>query len=363
MTRATRIQDAHRALEQIEDFHEQLNDPRDAEFQRSIESLIKCFKDNLFSALLELQDLYDYTLLSSSKGQSDKIREVRRLLDSWQSRPPIGSRANLHHGGGQNGVEKIVLYKITGGLGFSVAGGVGNEHVPGDNGIYITKIIDDSAAAHDGRLEVGDRLFAVDETLLDNVSHDYAVNVLKNTGSRVQLQYVKNPHPEINFGEISTHARPRSVLGYGERSFGSSHHIAYPSHETPVYQPDHIEIPLYPRKIELFKGSQGLGINIVGGEEAKPIFIANVLPGGVADMSGDVMKGDVLLEVNGVSLRSATHVQAAECLKQATNPVTLGLQYRPQEYEEFEQKLERLGADRTRISTPPAVAPQHLYVK
>lgn len=75
---------------------------------------------------------------------------------------------------------------------------------------------------------------------------------------------------------------------------------------------------------------QGLGFNIVGGEDGEPIYISYVLPGGVADLSGNVRKGDVLMEVNGVNLRNATHREAAEALKNAMNPVTLVLQYRPQ---------------------------------
>jgi len=47
------------------------------------------------------------------------------------------------------------------GLGFSIAGGRGNQHVPGDNGIYITKIIDGGAAQQDGRLQVGDKIISV----------------------------------------------------------------------------------------------------------------------------------------------------------------------------------------------------------
>lgn len=47
------------------------------------------------------------------------------------------------------------------GLGFSIAGGVGNEHIPGDTGIYVTKIIEGGAAELDGRLKVGDKLLAV----------------------------------------------------------------------------------------------------------------------------------------------------------------------------------------------------------
>lgn len=47
------------------------------------------------------------------------------------------------------------------GLGFSIAGGIGNQHIPGDDGIFVTKVIEGGAAEQDGRLAVGDRLVAV----------------------------------------------------------------------------------------------------------------------------------------------------------------------------------------------------------
>ena len=56
---------------------------------------------------------------------------------------------------------KIMLRCICVGLGFSIAGGIGNQHVQGDNGIFITKIIEGGAAHHDGRLAAGDRLISV----------------------------------------------------------------------------------------------------------------------------------------------------------------------------------------------------------
>lgn len=37
-----------------------------------------------------------------------------------------------------------------------------------------------------------------------------------------------------------------------------------------------------------------------------------------------------MLQVNGVNLRNATHAEAARALKEAMNPVSLTLQYRPQ---------------------------------
>ena len=47
------------------------------------------------------------------------------------------------------------------GLGFSIAGGVGNEHVKGDDGIFVTKIIGGGAAEEEGTLSVGDRILQV----------------------------------------------------------------------------------------------------------------------------------------------------------------------------------------------------------
>lgn len=60
----------------------------------------------------------------------------------------------------QKSVE-IDLVKGGKGLGFSIAGGIGNQHIPGDNGIYVTKIMDGGAASVDGRLSIGDKLIAV----------------------------------------------------------------------------------------------------------------------------------------------------------------------------------------------------------
>ena len=56
---------------------------------------------------------------------------------------------------------EITLSKGTKGLGFSIAGGVGNQHIPGDNGIFITKIIEGGAAEYDGRLQVADKILSV----------------------------------------------------------------------------------------------------------------------------------------------------------------------------------------------------------
>ncbi|KAK6755066.1 hypothetical protein RB195_013816 [Necator americanus] len=292
-----------------------------------------------------------------------------------QSTPLAGlsSRARM--------AQTIDLYKGQRGLGFSIAGGVGNEHVPGDTDIYVTKIIDGGAAYHDGRLGVGDRILAVDDVALENVTHEYAVNVLKQTGTKVTLLVLKaDPNVSIATVEetasrqfvpstpqypVTTPVRSSSMQDFN-RSFDSQTALAYggPQSVGGGVVPHQVPITMDPRPVPLYRGNQGLGFNIVGGEDNEPIYISYVLPGGVADLSGNVRKGDVLLEVNGRSLRNATHSQAAEALKNAQNPVTLTLQYRPHDYQQFEAKIERLRNDMIQLNTAGGTLPRKdLYVK
>uniref|UniRef100_A0A8C4DIN4 Disks large homolog 2 n=1 Tax=Dicentrarchus labrax TaxID=13489 RepID=A0A8C4DIN4_DICLA len=88
-------------------------------------------------------------------------------------------------------IIEIKLIKGPKGLGFSIAGGVGNQHIPGDNSIYVTKIIDGGAAQKDCRLQVGDRLLMVNNYSLEEVSHEEAVAILKNTLDVVYLKVGK----------------------------------------------------------------------------------------------------------------------------------------------------------------------------
>ena len=78
------------------------------------------------------------------------------------------------------------------GLGFTIAGGISKQHIPGDNGIYVTKVMDGGAAAADGRIAVGDRLVAVKnlpggmaDFYLENCTHEEAVNALKKCKEKV----------------------------------------------------------------------------------------------------------------------------------------------------------------------------------
>nr|XP_046261539.1 disks large homolog 3 isoform X6 [Scatophagus argus] len=300
-------------------------------------------------------------------------------------------------------ILEVNLLKGPKGLGFSIAGGIGNQHIPGDNSIYITKIIEGGAAQKDGRLQTGDRLLAVNNIVLQDVRHEEAVAALKNTSDMVYLKVAKPgpvhlndmyappdyssslalppafptmvdnhvshnymgamepkpvyPPPQVTPSRYSP--VPRHMLG--EEDFTSRAEPIY----SVIHKPGDSKVPqaLYrgfcpspaplcqgplpfsgrePRKVLLHKGSTGLGFNIVGGEDGEGIFVSFILAGGPADLSGELRRGDRILSVNGVNLRNATHEQAAAALKRAGQTVTIIAQYRPEEYSRFESKIHDL---------------------
>ncbi|XP_035988811.1 disks large homolog 1 isoform X11 [Fundulus heteroclitus] len=247
-------------------------------------------------------------------------------------------------------VMELKLVKGPKGLGFSIAGGVGNQHIPGDNSIYVTKIIEGGAAQKDGRLQIGDKLLAVNSVCLEEVTHEHAVTALKNTPDVVYLKVAKPNSVFMNDSfappdltnsytqHMENHISPPNFLAQTLPPPASSGRYS----PTPKSMLGEEDVTREPRKVVLHRGATGLGFNIVGGEDGEGIFISFILAGGPADLSGELRKGDRLVSVNGVDLRNATHEQAAAALKNAGQTVTIVAHYRPEEYSRFEAKIHDL---------------------
>ncbi|XP_063162267.1 disks large homolog 1 isoform X19 [Candoia aspera] len=263
-----------------------------------------------------------------------------------------GSMVRLYVKRRRQTTERIVdikLVKGPKGLGFSIAGGVGNQHIPGDNSIYVTKIIEGGAAHKDGRLQIGDKLMAVNSVCLEEVTHEEAVAALKNTSDFVYLKlakptsmFINDPYtsPEVTGSypqPAENHVSPSTYLGQSLPPASQGRYSPIPKG---MLGED--KITREPRKLILHRGSTGLGFNIVGGEDGEGIFVSFILAGGPADLSGELRKGDWIISVNGVDLKAATHEEAAAALKNAGQSVTIVAQYRPEEYGRFEAKIHDL---------------------
>ncbi|GAA6081035.1 disks large homolog 4, partial [Tachysurus ichikawai] len=193
-------------------------------------------------------------------------------------------------------------------LGFSIAGGVGNQHIPGDNSIYVTKIIEGGAAHKDGRLQIGDKILAVNNVCLEDVMHEDAVGALKNTADVVYLRVAKPNNLYLthtnsyNPPDLTSTYSSHLDTDLGHPNFlGSDYPQALtptsPSRFSPVLHGllGDDDVPREPRRVLIHRGSTGLGFNIVGGEDGEGIFISFILAGGPADLSGELRKGDQIL--------------------------------------------------------------------
>ncbi|NXT92255.1 DLG3 protein, partial [Anhinga rufa] len=256
-------------------------------------------------------------------------------------------------------IMEVNLMKGPKGLGFSIAGGIGNQHIPGDNSIYITKIIEGGAAQKDGRLQIGDRLLAVNNTNLQDVRHEEAVAALKNTSDMVYLKVAKPGNIHLNdmyappdyastFSALAdNHISHNSSLGYlGSVDSKPGYPIppqVTPSRYSPI--PRHMigdeDFTREPRKIILHKGSTGLGFNIVGGEDGEGIFVSFILAGGPADLSGELRRGDRILSVSRRGHRLPLHglPRPPGRFGRLLPALTTSL---PTEYSRFESKIHDL---------------------
>lgn len=75
--------------------------------------------------------------------------------------------------------DKITVERRSGGLGFSIAGGVDSESL-----VLVTRVSPDIGATG---LRANDIIFKVNDQPLEHVPHNFAVNVLKNAGDIVTL--------------------------------------------------------------------------------------------------------------------------------------------------------------------------------
>ncbi|XP_060597806.1 LOW QUALITY PROTEIN: synaptojanin-2-binding protein-like [Ruditapes philippinarum] len=82
----------------------------------------------------------------------------------------------------------MILICVCLGLGFNIRGGVDNPHIPGDSGIFVTKVRENGAAFVDGRLKEGDKILSINGKSLISVTHEDAVQCFTRAKDEVVLR-------------------------------------------------------------------------------------------------------------------------------------------------------------------------------
>ncbi|XP_036397698.1 synaptojanin-2-binding protein [Megalops cyprinoides] len=116
-------------------------------------------------------------------------------------------------------VLDIKLKRGPAGLGFNIVGGLDQQYVMNDSGIYVAKIKENGAAALDGRLQEGDKILAINGLKLENLSHSAAVELFRSAGEDVQLLVQQRPLASMNGPSKARSDSDSSVFTLGMASF------------------------------------------------------------------------------------------------------------------------------------------------
>ncbi|XP_060092707.1 disks large homolog 5 [Heteronotia binoei] len=158
-------------------------------------------------------------------------------------------------------------------LGFDVAEGVNEPYLPGDCGIFVTKV--DKGSIADGRLRVNDWLLKINDVDLTNKDRKQVIKAVLNGG-----------------GVINMVVRRRKSLG-GK-----------------VITPLHISL----------SGHKDSGISLENG-----VFVAAVVPGSPAAKEGSLSVGDRIIAINGIALDNKSLTECEALLRNCRESLTLSL--------------------------------------
>uniref|UniRef100_A0A669DB03 Discs, large homolog 5a (Drosophila) n=1 Tax=Oreochromis niloticus TaxID=8128 RepID=A0A669DB03_ORENI len=158
-------------------------------------------------------------------------------------------------------------------LGFDIAEGVNDPYLPGDCGIFVTRV--DKGSIADGRLRVNDWLLKINDMDLTNKDRKQVVKAVLNGG-----------------GLINMVVRRRKSLG-GR-----------------LVTPVHINL----------MGHKDSGIGLESG-----VFVAAIVQGSPAAREGSLTVGDRLIAINGIALDNKSVTECEALLRSCRDSLSLSL--------------------------------------
>uniref|UniRef100_A0A8C6FQA6 Tyrosine-protein phosphatase non-receptor type 13 n=1 Tax=Moschus moschiferus TaxID=68415 RepID=A0A8C6FQA6_MOSMO len=216
-------------------------------------------------------------------------------------------------------IFEVELAKNDNSLGISVTGGVNTSVRHG--GIYVKAVIPKGAAESDGRIHKGDRVLAVNGVSLEGATHKQAVETLRNTGQVVHLLLEKGQSPASKeHVPQCTLSDPDTQGQAPEKMMKKMTHVKDYSFVT---EENTFEV-------KLLKNSSGLGFSFSREDNVIPeqmntsiVRVKKLFPGQPAAESGQIDVGDVILKVNGASLKGLSQQEVISALRGTSPEVSL----------------------------------------
>lgn len=302
-------------------------------------SIIKCAPSKVKIIFIRNKDAVNQMAVCPAKSiealpcasETLQNQEIDTTADGGVS-PDFSSYKNIQY---------VELPKDEGGLGIAIS----EEDT--DSGVVIKSLTDHGAAAKDGRIKIGTQILAVDDEIVVGYPVEKFINLLKSSKNMVKFTVNSAESDSQTIAPVLSSAAP------GERR-NIHPPTAICSSNSPEPEPvkntsrsstpatlasDPATCPIIPgceTTIDISKGQTGLGLSIVGGADTLlgAIIIHEVYEEGAASKDGRLWAGDQILEVNGIDLRSATHDEAINVLRQTPQKVRLTVYRDEAQYKE-----------------------------
>ncbi|OXB55055.1 hypothetical protein ASZ78_013917 [Callipepla squamata] len=238
-------------------------------------------------------------------------------------------------------IQYVELPKDEGGLGIAIS----EEDTV--NGVVIKSLTENGAAAKDGRIKVGNQILAVDDEIVVGYPVEKFISLLKTSKNTVRLTISSAEADSPSVAPVPSSTAPAERRNIQPPAAVCSSNSPEPEaakntsrSSTPaMLASDPATCPIIPgceTTIDISKGRTGLGLSIVGGADTLlgAIIIHEVYEEGAASKDGRLWAGDQILEVNGIDLRSATHDEAINVLRQTPQKVRLTVYRDEAQYKE-----------------------------
>uniref|UniRef100_A0A8C4VKL8 Tyrosine-protein phosphatase non-receptor type 13 n=1 Tax=Gopherus evgoodei TaxID=1825980 RepID=A0A8C4VKL8_9SAUR len=260
----------------------------------------------------------DEATYSSSQEQQAAKKESSSVNTANKMNSKKLSAAPLKPGD----IFEVELAKKDSGLGISVTGGINTSVRHG--GIYVKAIIPKGAAEADGRIQKGDRVLSVNGISLEGATHKQAVETLRNTGQVVHLLLEKGQLPVAKVhAPITPQCTPPNQAGQSEPQNKPEKKMTNTKDYNFVTEDNTFEV-------KLLKNSSGLGFSFCREDNLTPeqlgssiVRVKKLFPGQPAAESGQIEVGDVILKVNGASLKGLSQQEVISALRGTSPEVSL----------------------------------------
>nr|XP_021531927.1 FERM and PDZ domain-containing protein 2 isoform X1 [Aotus nancymaae] len=267
-------------------------------------------------------------------------------------------------------------------------------------GIFISSIIPGGPAEKAKTIKPGGQILALNHISLEGFTFNMAVRMIQNSPDNIELIISQSKGQESDTGvcgntpneeknstansgvsstDILSFGYQGSLLSHtedqdrnieeldmaGARSLVPRlrHQLSFlplkgPGSSCPLSPPEISAGEIY--FVELIKEDGTLGFSVTGGINTSVpyggIYVKSIVPGGPAAKEGQILQGDRLLQVDGVSLCGLTHKQAVQCLKGPGQSARLVLERRgPRTTQQCPSANDSMGDEHTAVSLVTAL--------